>query len=126
MLRTGLYLPTHLLAHACTMDSAGLLASAHGRVLRLLAGRAQRHFEGLGQASRQLKGLPTRLRRKLAHLDIACAYSRHVTEPMIEQFMNEFDVALEAWMIVTTPDRLRISGHGGTVWVTITSPMQSS
>ena len=71
------------------MDAASLIASAHGKLLRLLAEDAGRHFEGLSQAARFHKALPNAVRRRITQLDIAHNYIRHVTQPLVLAFHED-------------------------------------
>ncbi len=71
------------------MEVAALLADAHGRALRLVSAHGGRHYQGLGQASRALKTMPSSLRRRMAHLDVAFSFVRHVTSPLVDSFLAE-------------------------------------
>lgn len=73
-----------------------LLQALHGRVLRTVSGRLGKHFEGMASASRSLAvhefGSTEQHRRfrkwrkNLCHLDIAFAWSRHITAPKSQAF----------------------------------------
>jgi len=71
-----------------------LINEAHGVLLRACADGAGRHFQGLSQAARNLKQLRTRQRRWLAHIDIAFNMLRHVTKPLLDEFIREVDASL--------------------------------
>ena len=77
-----------------TQSEEALLVEAHGRALRLVCARAGRHFQGLASAGRALR-LPARVSKKLIRVDVATAYLRHATRPMVESFLQELDAAMD-------------------------------
>lgn len=80
------------------MDSAALVASLHGRVLRALAQRTGLHFPGLRAAAAHLRRqnliAPCYL-KKLQRLDDSFAVTRHITSAGADQFFIEVLSALE-------------------------------
>ena len=76
------------------MDVVALLADVHGRALRVVAGHAGQHFQGLGHASRVMKALPGPIRRRKANLDVAYAFARHITAPFVQDFLAELEQQL--------------------------------
>jgi len=63
-------------------DAAELIASLHGRLLRAISGAERFHYQGLQQASADLRRrgrLPNKLCKRLAQLDVCYAYTRHIT-----------------------------------------------
>eukprot|EP00971_Amphidinium_carterae_P094681 1873957-Amphidinium_carterae.1 len=53
------------------------VTAAHNAALHLIADKTNIHVQGLSQASRQLKFLNSRVRKRLLHLDIAYNLMRH-------------------------------------------------
>ena len=74
------------------MDSHLLLADAHRKCLQLLS--THRHYEGLQQASRKSVGMPSKLKRHLTHLDIAFAWSRHITIARVNSLVADLNAYL--------------------------------
>ena len=76
-------------------SSEALIDEAHGVLLRDLSEIAGRHFQGLAQASRGFKHMSPRLRKKLHHFDITYNYTRHVTAPLLTEFVNGIRTAAQ-------------------------------
>jgi len=73
-----------------------LIADFHGRLLRRLSAHANVHFQGLHQAARHFRrggALGAAMLRKLAHVDIAFNYVRHVTAVSVEEYLRDLEVA---------------------------------
>ena len=70
--------------------AAELIAATHAEILRLLANTTGIHFQGLGQAARTKSlCLSTKLRRHLAHLDVAHNLVRHITTVSAARLVDE-------------------------------------
>ena len=70
-----------------------ILFDLHGELLRLLACRSGRHFQGLAQAGRSLR-LASKTRKRLERLDGTVAFLRHITSPRAQEFVLEVEMAL--------------------------------
>ena len=82
---------------ASNKKSPTLVASAHGRALRLLADHHGRHFEGLQQAIRITKatrGLPQRLAKQLLNPETSFNVLRHNTAPYVDVMIRDLESAL--------------------------------
>ena len=93
--------------HTMLSDAASLLASVHGQALRILSARLGAHYDGLGVASRAARRqgvLGAAMCKKLHNLDVAFAFSRHITGPMVVQFVDKFSAELEPVQEPSTPD----------------------
>jgi len=78
-----------------TLCPTALIATAHGRCMRLLAEKAPIHPRGLTSASRALRSqLPSRLQRRLTQLDVAFSVVRHITGRSCEDLEKELAAAL--------------------------------
>lgn len=78
-----------------TLCPTALLATAHGRCLRLLAEGAPTHPRGLSSASRALRSqLTPRLQRRLTQLDIAFSVVCHITDRSCNDLAAELAEAL--------------------------------
>ena len=75
------------------MDSHLLLADAHRKCLQLLS--THRHYEGLQQALRKSVGMPSKLKRHLTHLDIAFAWSWHITIARVNSLVADLNAYLD-------------------------------
>ena len=93
--------------------AAALLLHLHGEVLREAAARTGRHYEGLGQLSRSVPGLTSRLRRRLCQLDAAAALIRHVTKPLCEQFLLDVLTELKPLQRDEAENHLKVEGKLG-------------
>lgn len=94
------------------MDAPMLLLALHSRLLRRLCSRSQGHFAGLAVAGRALQ-LPGPLQKKLARVDVACAYVRHVTEVMAEDLFCQVDAVLDDLPCGAQPPLVPGIGHDG-------------
>ena len=77
------------------MTAVQLLLDCHGQLLRELSVASGRHFQGLAQAARTSPWLSTRTRRRLRELDCTAAFIRHVTKPLIADFVSEVEAELK-------------------------------
>jgi len=73
------------------MDSpAAMLIDLHGRLLRAMAERGGRHFQGLQQAVRHHRSsLTGRQQKRLLHVEVAYNMLRHVRRPLVNDFYEE-------------------------------------
>jgi hypothetical protein len=81
------------------MDAAALIASLHGRLLRLTCAHQKQHFEGLAAAARSLHSnriISCKLKNRLAKLDIVFGFTRHISEPFADALITELQDALVA------------------------------
>ena len=91
----------HLRPAAMAASATVLVAELHGEVLRILALAAQRHFQGLGQATRWHRDkLSSSLRRRLLRLEAAYQVMRHITEPLVTELLDEVGHGLVAHALV--------------------------
>ena len=77
--------------------SEPIIANLHGEVLRLLADRCGRHFEGIAAGARwagKRSYLPNRLVSKVQKLDHAYQVQRHITKVSSNLFLCELATAL--------------------------------
>jgi len=84
---------------AAAFEAAGgeptaLLAVAHGRALRMLCLLLKSHYSGLAaaaRAARQRGEISNAMAKRLVTLDNAYAFVRHVSVPMVEDFIAKLD-----------------------------------
>ena len=104
--------------HACSaMDAAALIASLHGRLLRLSCAHRKQHFEGLAAAARSLHSnhiISCKLKNRLAKLDIVFGFTRHISEPFADALITELQDALVA------------QDAGASVLASVSSPSSTS
>ena len=74
------------------MEAGDLIATLHGKCLRLSVDILGQHKQGLSAAARQLhlgKKIGANLKRKMIHLDLAYHVSRHITTSSVEEFYEK-------------------------------------
>ena len=79
------------------MDAEALLASLHGRALRLLTDRLGHTCQGLAVAARKARRaglLDNRAAKKATQVDIAFAMVRHITKSKCEDFLCQLTQSL--------------------------------
>eukprot|EP00929_Paragymnodinium_shiwhaense_P000569 TRINITY_DN100814_c0_g1_i1.p1 TRINITY_DN100814_c0_g1~~TRINITY_DN100814_c0_g1_i1.p1 ORF type:complete len:322 (+),score=68.85 TRINITY_DN100814_c0_g1_i1:38-1003(+) len=77
-------------------DPATLLFDAHGKLLRRLCHHYDRHFEGLSQAVRVLRGssASTKMCRQITHIETAFNMIRHVSAQRIRLLLEDLEAEL--------------------------------
>ena len=81
------------------MDVAALVSLVHGRALRLLCARLQSHFQGLSAAARAARRanlIDSKLQKKLVQLDVTFAFCRHVSEPLVSDFLGMLEDSMKS------------------------------
>ena len=74
------------------MEAGDLIATLHGKCLRLSVDILGQHKQGLSAAARQFhlgKKIGANLKRKMIHLDLAYHVSRHITISSVEEFYEK-------------------------------------
>ena len=95
------------------VDVAGLPASLHGKCFRLLSVALQLDCEGLAIAARKArrsKLITNKTARRLEHLDVALAVSRHITVPRGKAFVEKLKILPYSFFQI---DCEAFSGHVG-------------
>eukprot|EP00929_Paragymnodinium_shiwhaense_P112451 TRINITY_DN80707_c0_g1_i1.p1 TRINITY_DN80707_c0_g1~~TRINITY_DN80707_c0_g1_i1.p1 ORF type:complete len:241 (+),score=58.43 TRINITY_DN80707_c0_g1_i1:59-724(+) len=76
-----------------------LVCATHGSLLRMLSDAADRHFEGLGSASRYFSNsLSSKQRRWLKNIDTSFAVLRHITSCSAKNFEHDILQSIKAPM----------------------------
>eukprot|EP00929_Paragymnodinium_shiwhaense_P056373 TRINITY_DN28216_c0_g1_i2.p1 TRINITY_DN28216_c0_g1~~TRINITY_DN28216_c0_g1_i2.p1 ORF type:complete len:258 (+),score=34.76 TRINITY_DN28216_c0_g1_i2:110-883(+) len=90
-------------------DAPSLIFHLHSALLRGLAARSDRHFEGLAQAARLLK-LPSRLRKRCMAVDTAFQLVRHITKVSAQTCIDEVLAAADSLTSTSPGPRGVVSG----------------